>query len=124
MAEEPKTFDFKEIVDAIIRDMKLGKMSPEEEAIIREEIEARVDKRIAMTILDNLSDKDFEKMTKRFDETDDKPEEEQTEILASMSAKIDGFDEKLAKALNALHDELTRDAEELTKVMKKGEKGA
>lgn len=101
-------------IDQLMKDLKLGDMTPQMEKDLRGLVRERVEKRLMAMIIQNLPDEEIDKIMEKLDK-EGITETEEVEAFAQAVMKIPNFPDKFKQALLELHKELTEDAEELKK---------
>ncbi|MEK7544759.1 MAG: hypothetical protein AAB551_01365 [Patescibacteria group bacterium] len=101
-----------EFVSNVIVKLELGELPPEREAVLREVIFEKIDRRMLEIMIDELSDDQFDELLEKLDE---RPltEAEQQMLFSEAASQIADFSGKFAHMLQEVEADLVADAREL-----------
>ena len=109
-----KYFDYREFVNKVLEDCKLGSMPEQVKVELEDAVERRLGERITATIINTFGERELRLLEKVLV---DHPELDEVDALTVVSSNIPGLQEKLGKAIQDLYDELTYEASSIQQSM-------
>ena len=105
-----------EFVSNVVTKLELGELPEEREAVLREVIFEKIDRRMLELMIDELSDDQFDDLLEKLDERPLTNAEQQM-LFSEAASQIPDFGDKFTHMLQEIEAELVADARELRGLM-------